>query len=239
MRRLTRVRYPWNVRPRICFLAVALAATSSSAFAQGYGVASPRRHFVTISYDWHHTQPLHFARHPLEDLLGTDVASSQSGIYEYHTRDESTFVDVVEFSRRQPGATVTIYPFGMATGATLAVRGSIERLPVIRLAFAGSAPFASYALTNGRALDASAGVYIADRSPGWGLGSHAFLLGGIGKLTSDLSDGRRYFAEAGGGVSVGPFGADLVIKFARNRLRDPLEHGFWTVPISVRGTLTF
>ena len=160
-------------------------------------------------------------------------------MYDYRTRDEAILIDVVEFSRRQQGASLTVFPLGMNVGATLALRGSIEPLPVIRLTFVGPAPFSSYALTDARALDAGAGVYVADRSPGWGLGSHAFVLGGIGRITSDLGDGGRYFAEGGGGLSVGPFGVDLSIKFAWNRLSVPVEHRFLTVPITLRGTLSF
>ena len=85
----------------------------------------------------------------------------------------------------------------------------------------------------------SAGFFVADRSAGWGLGSHAYVLGGIGRITSDLGDGGRYIAEGGGGLSVGPFGADLSVKFAWNRLDNPVEHRFLTVPITLRGTLTF
>jgi hypothetical protein len=242
MERPTVVRYSWSVRSRTCFLLLLLLASAAPAIAQPYGVArsgSLRRHFVTVSYDWHYTQPLHFAEHPLGDLLGVDVASAQQDAYEYRTRDGATLIDVVEFSRRQQGVTVTLYPFGMNTGATLALRGGIEPLPVIRLALVGPAPFASYTLTNARALDGAAGLYVADRSPGWGLGSHAFVLGGIGRITSDLGGGRRYFAEAGGGLSVGPLGVDLSVKFAWNRLLEPVEHRFLTVPITLRGTLTF
>jgi hypothetical protein len=255
MRPLTFVRYPWSVRSRTCFLFVMILATASDAVAQSYAPPPPasaegfgetrrsdetaRRHFVTVSYDWHYTQPLHFAEHPLADLLDTDVASTQSEAYEYRTRDGATLVDVLEFSRRQHGVAFTVYPFGISTGPTLALRGSIEPLPAIRLAFVGPAPFSAYALTNARALDAAAGVYVADRSPGWGLGSHAFVLGGIGRITSDLGDGRRYFAEGGGGVSVGPLGADVSVKFAWNRLLEPVEHRFFTVPITLRGTVTF
>ena len=112
-------------------------------------------------------------------------------------------------------------------------------MPTIRLAFVGPAPFPTYALANARSLDAGAGVYVADRAPGFGLGSHAFVLGGVGRITSDLGDGSRYFAEGGGGLSVGPFGVDLSVKFAWNRLEEPLEHRFLTVPITLRGTLTF
>lgn len=215
-----------------------LLVVSTSAAAQTYGT-KPRRHFVSVGYDWHSTQPLHFAEHPLEDLLGRDVSSAQFESYEYRTRDEATLIDVLEFSRRQQGASITVFPLGMSTGATLALRGSIEALPLIRVAFAGDAPFASYALENARSLDAGAGVYVADRSAGWGLGSHAFVLGGVGRITSDLGDGSRYFAEGGGGLSAGPFGVDLSVKFAWNRLAEPVEHRFLTVPITLRGTLTF
>src|SRR4029450_7330578 len=94
MRELTLVRYPWIVRSGICFLVILLFAFASPARAQNYS-QTPRRQFVTVSYDWHYTQPLHFAEHPLEDLLGTEVASTQSDVYEYHTRNEATLIDVV------------------------------------------------------------------------------------------------------------------------------------------------
>ena len=80
---------------------------------------------------------------------------------------------------------------------------------------------------------------VADRSPGWGLGSHAFVVGGIGRITSDLGDGSRCFAEGGGGLDVGPFGVELGVKFAWNSLSEPVEHHFLTIPITLRGTLTF
>jgi hypothetical protein len=248
------------VRSRTCFLLTVLLMPAATAAADAPVAAVPTsaairtdvprrsdqdasaprtRHFVTVSYDWHYTQPLHFGEHPLGDLLGTDVAAVPFEAYEYRTRDEATLIDVVKFSRRQHGASVTLYPLGMHTGTTLALRGSIEPLPEIELLFVGPAPFGSYTLRNARALDASAGVYVADRAPGWGLGSHAFVLGGLGRITSDLGDGRRYFAEGGGGVSVGPIGVDLSVKFAWNRLAEPLEHRFLTVPITIRGTVTF
>jgi hypothetical protein len=221
-------------------LPTAVSARADEARRSEQDGSSPRtRHFVTVSYDWHYTQPLHFGEHPLGDLLGTDVSSVPFEVYEYRTRDQATLIDVVNFSRRQRGATVTVYPLGMNRGATLAVRGSIEPLPQIDLVFVGRSPFPSYTLTNARALDASAGVFVADRAPGWGLGSHAFVLGGIGTITSDLGGGSRYFAEGGGGVTVGPIGVDLSVKFAWNHLHEPVEHRFLTVPITLRGTVTF
>ena len=212
---------------------------ASSAFAQTYEAAKPRRHFITVSYDWLYTQPLHFAEHPLEDLVGKDVASTQSGDYEYQTRDGTTQIDVVEFSRRQQGFGVSLYPLGMSTGAALTLRGSIAALPRIDVVFDGPSPIARYTLNDGRAFDAAIGVTVADRSAGWGLGSHAFVLAGIGRLTSDIGDGRRYFAEGGGGLGVGPFGIELGIKFALNKLNDPVPHRFLTIPFTLRGTLTF
>ena len=45
---------------------------------------------------------------------------------------------------------------------------------------------------------------MSDRSPGWGLGAHAFVIGGIGRSQTDQLDGSRYFGEGGGGVTLGP-----------------------------------
>jgi hypothetical protein len=226
------------VRSRISFLFALQLGFAMTAAAQSSASAG-RPHFITVSYDWHYTQPLHFAKFPLEDFLGVDVASTQAEAFEYRTRDDGTLIDVLEFSRRQQGVTVTVYPLGMNVGPALALRGSIEPLPQIRLAFVGPAPFSSYVLTDTRAFDASAGVYVADRSPGWGLGSHAFVLAGIGRITGHPGGGRRYFAEGGGGMTSGPFGVELSVKFAWNRLVEPMEHRFFTVPITLRGTLTF
>ena len=213
-----------------------LAATAA---AQPYRGNRPRRHFITVSYDSLYTQPLHFAAHPLSDLLGQDVASAPGEPYDYRTRDGATQIDVIEFSRRARGAAVSIYPLGMSVGPALMIRGSYEHLPRIQVSFDGPAPFPQYLLTSARAQDLALGVILADRSPGWGLGSHAFAVAGIGRITSDLSNGRRYFAEAGGGLGVGPLGVELGIKFAWNTLPDPVTHTFVTVPITLRGTVTF
>jgi hypothetical protein len=227
------------VSSRTPFLALVLVCLAATAFAQTGRPAEPRRHFVTVSYDSQYTQPLHFAEHPLADLLGVEVSTVHFEEYDYRTRDERTLIDVLEFSRRSHGASVTVYPLGMARGATLMVRGTIEPLPVIRLAFDGPAPFPGYELTSGRSRDAAAGIIVADRAAGWGLGSHAFVAGGLGRITSSVGGGRRYFAEAGGGVGAGPFGVELGVKFAWNRLNEPVTHRFLTVPITLRGTLTF
>jgi hypothetical protein len=228
------------VHSRISFLAgLMLCAGSSLANAQTYEVQKPRKHFVTFSYDWIHTEPLHFAEHPLSDLVGRAVTPTQREVYEYQTRDEATLIDVIEFSRRQIGLGASIYPLGMSSGPTLMLRGNIVPLPRIQLEFQGPAPFPRYALLDGRAYDGAIGLMMADRSPGWGLGSHAFVAGGIGKLTTDIGDGSRVFAEGGGGLDVGPIGVELGVKFAWNTLSDPVEHHFLTVPFTIRGTLTF
>jgi hypothetical protein len=127
----------------------------------------------------------------------------------------------------------------MNNGPALMLRGSIERLPRIRLAFDGPAPVNPYELTGGRAVDGAIGVIVADRSPGWGLGSHAFFAGGAGRITSDLGDGSRIFAEGGGGLGVGPIGVELAVKFAWNTLKEPREHKFLTIPVTLRGMVTF
>ena len=102
--------------------------------------------------------------------------------FQYRTRDGQTQINVLEFGKRANGIGVTVYPFGSSDGATLAMRGSIENVPDIRVAFTGPAPAPVYALTNGRAFDVGVGLDMSDRSPGWGLGSHAFVIGGIGRV---------------------------------------------------------
>jgi hypothetical protein len=132
-----------------------------------------------------------------------------------------------------------VFPLGLSVGPTLGLRFSRSDLPTIRVAFDGSGAPQNYTLEDARAYDFSAALYVADHSPGWGLGSHAFVGGGVGRIRSELSDGDRVFGEAGGGLASGPFGVDLSIKFAWNHLPGPIDHHFYTVPITVRGTLTF
>ena len=218
---------------------VAASLSAASASAQTYSVRKARRHFVTVSTDWLNTQPLHFLEHPLEDLVGREVAAAQFEDYEYRTRDEAIRIDVLEFKRRGRGRSIAVYPFGISVGPALGLRGSMEDLPTIRVAFSGAGAPGNYALIGGRAYDLGAALYVADRSPGWGLGSHAFVGAGLGRIRSDLSDGDRYFGEAGGGLSSGPLGVELSVKFALNHLSQPVDHKFLTVPITLRGSLTF
>jgi hypothetical protein len=224
---------------RILIAVLTLIACASSAAAQEYPAKKPRRQFITIGLEWLHTQPLHFLEHPLQDLVGRDVATAQFQNYDYHTRDEQILIDVLEFGRQGRGTSLTVYPLGLRVGPALALRASVEDVPVIRIGFAGNGAPPSYSLTGARAYDFGAALYVADHSPGWGLGSHAFVGGGMGHIRSDQSDGNRMFAEAGGGLTSGPVGVDLSVKFGWNRLTTPVEHRFLTVPITLRGTLTF
>jgi len=228
-----------NVVSRIPTTVLLLVLFAASASAQGYAPKKPRRQFVTIATEWLNTQPLHFLEHPLEDLVGRAVATAQFQSYEYRTRDEAIQIDVQEFSRHGRGAGITVYPLGISVGPAFALRLSREDLPTIRIGFAGNswastAPEPSTAATN-----VGASLFIADHSPGWGLGSHAFVGGGLGRINSELSDGNRYFAEGGGGLSSGPLGVELAVKFAWNHLNEPIDHKFFTVPITIRATLTF
>ena len=225
---------------RACILASCLLPwVPSSASAQPYQSPKPRRQFVTLTLDWLNTQPLHFAEHPLQDLLGTPVAEAQFQNYDYETRDGQTRVDVVEFKRRGRGAGVTLYPFGISVGTTLGIRASVEQLPTVRIGFDGPGALDSYELLDAHAYDVGLGMFVADRSAGWGLGSRAFVIGGAGRIRSNLGDGTRVFAEGGGGLSSGPFGVELSVKFAWNRLDEPVPHRFLTIPVSVRGTVSF
>lgn len=216
-----------------------LLLVPASAAAQNYAAQTPRRQFITVSIDWLHTEPLHFASHPLEDLLGREVASAQRETYDYRTRDELIQIDVLEFRKRNRGFSVAIYPLGLSAGMTLGLRGSVEEMPTVRIAFAGEGAPPEYQLLDARAYDIGAGLYVADRSAGWGLGSQAFVIGGVGRIRGGNRDGSRLFAEGGGGLTVGPLGVQLAVKFAWNTLDDPVDHKFLSIPVTLRGTLSF
>lgn len=224
---------------RILTMALVVTALGPmDAVAQTYTPPRAHRQFISVVYNWVYTWPQRLADHPLEDLLGTPVAEGEPP-HDYHTRDGSTVIDLLEFNRRGQGASVTVYPIGMSVGPTLGVRGSVENLPDIRFAFDGPGALDSYALTNAIAYDVGAGLYVADRAPGWGLGGYAFMLGGVGKITSDLGPGKRYFAEGGGGIQSGPLGFEVSVKFGWNQLSEPVEHSFYTLPINLRATVSF
>lgn len=217
------------------WIAAALAAPSP----QTYHAAKARRHFVSIDYGWQYIQPSAFADHPLAELLGQPVDEVHLQTYQYRTHDQQTLIDVLQYDHQGGEIGATVYPFGSSSGATLALRASLERMPTIRVAFSGPAPFETYELTGGRALDAGIGVDVSDRSAGWGIGSHAFALIGLGKAHTDQMDGKRYFAEGGGGVTSGPFGVDISFKYVVTQFQTPVKHSLNMIPISVRATLSF
>ena len=219
------------------WLVAALSAPAPQA--PTYREPKARRHFISLSYERQFVQPYGFAKHPLEELLGQPVNEVHLESFQYRTEDNQILVNVLEYGKRASAIGATVYPFGSSVGATLAIRGSIESLPDIRVSFTGPAPFPAYVLTNGRAMDVGAGIDMSDRAPGWGLGAHAFVLGGIGRAHTDQLDGRRYFIEGGGGVTSGPIGVDIAFKYSINRFTLPVEHSVHMIPISVRGTLTF
>jgi hypothetical protein len=224
----------------IAVLVLSLAlAHASPVSAQTYATRKARRQFITISYDWLNTQPLHFAEHPLSDLVGREVVPAQFETSNYRTRDGGVLIDVLEFSRRSRGAGVTLYPFGANVGAALGIRGSYEDLPAIRIAFSGEGAPPDYELTGARAYDVSAGLYMMDHATGWGLGGHAFISGGVGRIKAATRDGNRYFAEGGGGINSGPIGVELSVKFAVNHFADPVDHRFITIPVTLRATVSF
>lgn len=227
--------------PRVLTVAVIVwTACAAAAEAQTYAAPQARRQFITVNYNWLHNWPLHFAEHPLADLVGVPVAETDAlPPYDYRTRDGRTLIDVLEFKRPGQGVGVTVYPLGLRSGPTLGVRGSIESLPDIRITFEGPGDLDSYALTDAAAYDVGLGLFVADRAPGWGLGSYAFILAGLGRITSDLGRGGRYYAEGGGGIQSGPIGFEISLKFGWNRLDDPVEHRFLTVPVNMRATVSF
>ena len=216
-----------------------LVAALAAPAAQPYRAAKARRHFISVTLDKQFVQPYGFGKHPLSDLLGQPVDEVHLETFQYRSRDQKTLVNVLEYGKRATGIGVTVYPFGSSVGATLAVRGSIETVPPIHVAFTGPAPSPAYDLTNGRATDLGVGLDMSDRAPGWGLGAHAFIMGGIGRIETDQRSGSRYFGEGGGGVTSGPFGVDISVKFSVNRFTGPVPHRVYMIPVSVRGTLTF
>lgn len=228
-----------RIQTAVAVCLAAMIAAPGIAEAQSYRGAKARKHFISISFERQFVQPYSFGAHPLTELLGQPVDEARLESFQYRTRDQQTLVHVREYGERASGIGATIYPFGSSVGATLAIRGSIESLPPIRVAFTGPAPSPTYELTNGRATDIGVGIDMSDRAPGFGLGAHAFVLGGVGRAHTDQLDGSRYFIEGGGGVTSGPIGVDLSFKYAVNRFKTPVTHSVHMIPISIRGSLTF
>lgn len=229
----------------VCLLGTALlflcapSASAQTTFRQFK--EKPRKQWFAVSTTWLNSMPLHLKEAPLEQLVGRELGTSQRTDWEYESRGDGglTQVNVLEYQRRQRGLGLAVYPFGASTGPTLMLKGSYETLPVFRAEIAGPANVNRYEMTDGKAWDAGVGVIFADRAPGWGLGSHAYVVGGAGRIDTNLGNGTRVFGEGGGGLSIGPIGVELGVKFAYNKLKAPIEHGFYTVPVTVRATFGF
>jgi hypothetical protein len=218
-------------------LAASLAAPAQQA--RPYQPQKARRHFITIYAERQFVQGTGFEKHPLEELLGQEVNEVHLQSYQYRTKDNQTLITVDDFGRRATAVGATVYPFGSSNGPTLAIRGSLETIPDVRVSFAGPAPSPTYTLTGGRALDVGAGIDVSDRSAGWGLGTHAYLVGGVGRAITDQMNGRRYFVEGGGGVTFGALGLDVAFKYVSNNFTVPVDHSVRAIPISLRATLGF
>ena len=221
------------------WVAGTLAAPAPPA-SQTYHAAKARKRFISIHAEKQYVQPSAFEDHPLSELLGQEVNDVHLQPFHYRTKDNLTTVTVLEYDKPGFGIGATVYPFGSSEGATLAIRGGIETAPTIHLRLDGpAAPAPTYDLTGGHAYDVGVGLEMSDRSPGWGVGGHAFIIGGIGRAQWDQRSGKRYFGEGGGGIMFGPFGVDIAVKYIVTELSDPVPHGLRTIPICVRGTLTF
>jgi len=228
----------------VCLFGTALLfASAAEVSAQSFRQFKPqaRKHWFDVSVSWLNTVPLHLKDAPLEQLVGRELGTSQRKDWDYESRADGglTKVDVLEYRRRARGFGLAVYPFGSATGPALMVKGSYETLPVFRATISGPANVNSYSLTDGKAWDAGIGVIVADRAPGFGLGSHAYVVGGVGRIDTNLGGGTRVFGEGGGGLSVGPVGVELAVKFAYNKLTQPVDHAFYTVPVTLRATFGF
>jgi hypothetical protein len=232
-----------SVLSRGCVLGTLLILLWPGRPAAAQTLAAPpreaRRQFITVYVERGRILPLHFREYPLEALTGAEMARTQDGTSDYHSQDGATTVDVIEYTKRTRSAGVVVYPFGAGNGASLAIKASYDELPITRLVIERETGSEEYNLRDGRAVDVGAGVIVSDRSAGWGLGSHAFVAGGVGGVRSERGDGRRYFAEGGGGLNIGPFGIQLAVKIGYNRLKDPRPHTFFTLPVALRGTVSF
>lgn len=228
----------------VCLIGAALLVASSvDVSAQSARQFKPksRKQYFAVSTDWLNMMPLHLKEAPFEQLTGKELGTSQRKDWDYESRGDGglTQVDVLEYQRRARGFGIAVYPFGSSVGPSLMVKGSLENLPSFRARFDGPSNVSSYELIDAKAYDVGAGVIVADRSPGWGLGSHAYVIGGGGRLDSSHGNGSRVFGEAGGGLNLGPAGIEISMKFALNKLASPVEHKFYTVPFTVRATFGF
>ena len=151
---------------RVLVVTCAVVFAPGLASAQPYTDAKPRRQFVTVSIDWLHTQPLHFLEHPLEDLVGTEVAAVAVRGLRLRDPRRLTLIDVLEFSRRgrgrrHHGLSLRHQRRGDAGESAAASRAARHPHRLRRARRARQL----YVLTDARAYDVGAGLFVADRRP--------------------------------------------------------------------------
>ena len=200
----------------------------------------PRRQFVTVSYRLAAHAAAALSRASARRIWSAaPVAAAQFEDYDYRTRDEPILIDVLEFKRRGRGAGITVYPFGHERRTDAWRCAAASRICRHSHRFAGAGAPPNYELTGARAYDVGRGD-LRRRSlarAGASAATPSSAAASAGSRAT-LGDGDRYFAEGGGGLSSGPFGVELSVKFAWNHLTEPVDHHFITVPVTLRGTLT-
>lgn len=201
----------------------------------------PRKQFITFYIQRSQISPLHFKELTLDKLAGTELPFNyESGPDRYRSEDGSITVTGTRFSGNTKGVGVMLYPFGVSNNTTLVVKAGYETLPDIRFRLNFPDKQESYELINGRSRDFGLGVTSGGRNQGWwGMGARSFLIIGKGWITEQHGNGSRYFVEAGGGISFGVIGVDIVFGVNENRILKPRPYKFYTVPMGLRATLSF
>jgi hypothetical protein len=220
-----------------CAFALTLLLIPHTAFSQS--APQPRRQFVTFTLDGLNASVIEFRKYPLEQLAGERLEFDFNRGF-YANADESISVRGIRIHSRARGYGLMLYPLGVANGTTLALHARYETLPRIRFVMNRPGGQQNYLLEDGEARDLGLGFISCRRNPGWtGLGACAFLIAGTGWLEGSMGDGRRYFAEGGGRMMVGPLGAELFFRIARHTFANPQTHNFVTVPLGLRASLSF
>ena len=173
-----------------------------------------------------------------QDLVGREVAAAQFEAYDYRTRDGPILIDVLEFKRRGRGAGVTVYPFGLSVGPTLALRGSIEELPTIRDRLRRRRRAAALradrrARVRRRRRDCMSPIA---RPAGASEATPSSAAASAGSRATSATAIASSPKAAAGSTPVRSAWSCRV-KFAWNHLTEPVDHHFLTVPITLRGTL--
>ncbi len=222
----------------LVLVAIVFSVFSSYASAQAdKPKEKPKNHtnFFTIYVEKMNTSPMSFRKYPLQELTGTELDDF------YRSPDGSISVTNAKFQKENKGAGIMLYPLGAkGKGETLLLSASYQTLPAITFTINSPAGQENYALLNGHTYNLGLGVLSEDRHNGWwALGAHSYLIGGMGKIVEPRGEGKCYFVEGGGGLTVGVIGVDVFLKVGKNYLEKPRPHSFFTAPIGLRATLTF